>query len=324
MKTLLASALALLVCSPAQKLSFAPETGTEVEKAFSSTMILKMTEMSQTVTMDGEELEDDGDEDALEMTMVVNSAIAFTDRYDAIEDGKVIKLTRSFGGLKSTQLGSAPGEDGELEDFQEDGASFLMGSVVSFEWDAEEDEYKIRFAKDEDEMDEELLEGLQVEADFTFLLPEEEVDVDETWTIPASVLDSIWRPGGDLKIVMQSETEDENDDFEIQFAENLKGELECTLVSVEEGKATISFEGEVSTTVEEEFEEEGMSGSQSFEFEYELKGKLIWSVEKNRAVSMKMEGPLSMTIESEQEFDAFSVTGTQVFEGTIKDEVTFK
>ncbi len=330
MKVLLSAALTLVLCNPTQELKFAPEAELELTKTYASMVELTLEEDEVTILIDGEEQDASRGDEIAEVTIQSETSVVFTDRYETVEDGKAQKLKRTFGELTSLTERTGPGQDGERDSLEREGTSELSESVVSFEWDEEEGKYKTKFLTEdgeESDKDEILLEGLVVDADYTALLPEEEVEVEGTWILPGSVFDFILNPSGELNI--EDEDSESDGEYSRKFTENLDGELEFTLVSVEKGLATITFEGEVTTEVETEGElpedaPEGTELTHSMSFVYEVEGKLVWNVNAHHAVSMKAEGDLEMTVEFEQTSDEFEVTGTQIFRGKFKEEATFE
>ncbi|HPF15349.1 MAG TPA: hypothetical protein PLJ12_13885, partial [Planctomycetota bacterium] len=290
---LLGSLACLSLASP--ELRFAPEEGSEVTKTFTSGLDLTLDSMEVLVTVHGEE--HPLDEAMPEMTIQSSSTYVFRDAYQACADGRPTKLKRHFETLES-QVKRHAELDGKVEDSENEKASDLLGATVQFTWDDSEEGYKLAFADqaEDEEYDEALLEGQRVEADYTGLLPKEEVELKDTWEIDAEAFYWITSPGGDLHLLAEDEDADESDDFDEQFHENLDGTIECTLDGIEDGIATVLLTGTFTTKVHMDIEppEDAPEEAEEVEtfrdmgFEYELEGKLLWDLKAHRAQSLEV------------------------------------
>ena len=329
MKVLLCAGLLTAFSLTAPTLEFAPEAGSKVTKTFENGGLLELQSVEVTLVFDGEEHEMTGEEEG---SIEISMSTVFTDEYGPLEEGRLTSLTRSFGEMTDRNVRSFLDEEGDEIEEEEEGESYLSGTAVAFEWDSEQEEYRLKFADDE-ERDEDtaaaMLKGLKIEADFTFLLPDEPVEVGDTWELPASAFDHIGNPGGDLKIWVDGEEDEDQDDFDEEFRENLEGALECTWSEVEEGQATILISGTISTRIDNEIETpegapDDLELSNRIEFEFEVEGKLVWDLEKNRASQFSLEGPLTMTSTLEQSGGDAQVTRVEVYEGTFYDRAKFE
>ncbi len=331
MKLLLPATLLATLCWSETSLHFAPEAETTVKKTFENGGLLELSSAEMTFTLEGEEHE--VDVDGADGMIEVSLSATFTDTYGATKDGRLQSLQRSFGTLEDSNKRSFTDPQGESTEIEEEGESALAGSTVQFTWQPDEESYKIEFAGEE-ELDEDLLVGLLVEADYAFLLPDPELGIEEggTWELPALAFDQISNPGGDLKIWVDGVADEDQDEFDEKFRESLSGALECEWTKTEDGLATIKISGEISAEVVNEFElpedvedvPDDLEITNTIEFEFEVEGKLVWDLNKNRAQSFQIEGPLTMTNTFEQMGGGTEVRRIEVYEGTFYDRATFE
>lgn len=332
MKLLLSATAVALLFAAEPALRLAPEAETTVKKTFENGGSLEIVSANMTFTIEDEEHEVEVEDP--EGSIEVSQSMTFTDTYGEREGGRFVSLTRTFGKLEDSNMQSFADEDGEVAENTEEGESALTGATVAFTWDPDKEDYKLEFVEDEDDRDESLLEGLLIEADYSFLLPDPELEVQEgdTWEVPALVFDTISSPGGDLKIWADGERDEEQDDFDERFREGLSGSLECEWSEVEEGKAVILLTGEVTTEIVNDVDASEMGDeapedlelTNTIQFEFTVKGKLLWDLEKHRAHSFSMEGDLTMTNIFEQSGGEMSLYREEVYEGTYYDRSSFE
>ncbi len=321
-------AFALALLAPALLFSDTPsvavDAGTKVTKTYENVLKLEL----QSISIEfGDEEQEVPDDQLPEVTIEDNEMVVFTDEYLAVEGGRGTKVARTYDTLEdsSTQTVSMP--DGEGGEDVTEGESELAGATVVFSWDADEEGYAAAFGEDE-EGDEDLLEDLEGDADFLFMFPGEELEVGDSWEVGAEVFTLITSPSGDLKIDSEDES-DEDNQFGEQFEDNLSGDFEVTLESIEDGVAKVVFEGVVDTEIELEREApegapEGLVLQQGFEFSFDVSGTLLWNMESGIAVSMEMEADVEMNTSNTQTMGDQSVKQVQYFEGEYTATATFE
>ena len=321
-------AFALALLAPSLLFSDTPsvavDAGTKVTKTYEN--VLKVELQSISIQF-GDEEQEVPDEQLPEIVIEDNELIVFTDEYLVVDGGRGTKIARSFDTLEdsSTQAVSMP--DGEGGEDVTEGESELAGATVVFSWDGDEDNYTAAFGEDEDG-DEDLLEGLVGDADFLFMFPGEEVEVGDSWEVGAEVFTLMTSPSGDLKIDSEDQSE-KDDEFGEQFEDNLSGDLEVTLVSIEDDVAKVTFEGVVDTEIALERETpegapEGLELEQGFEFSFDVSGTLLWNMESGIAISMEMEADVEMNNSNTQTMGEQSIKQVQYFEGEYTATATFE
>ncbi len=321
-------AFALALLAPSLLLSDTPsvavDAGTKVTKTFENATKLEL----QSISMEfGDEEQEVPDEQLPEVVLEDSELIVFTDEYLAVDGGRGTRVARTFDTLEdsSTQTVSMP--DGEGGEEVAEGESELTGTTIVFSWDEDEEAYTSAFGEDE-EADEDLLEGLEGDADFLFMFPGGEVEIGDSWEVEAAVFTLISSPSGDLKIDSEDEADDD-DEFGEQFEDNLSGEFDVTLESIEDGVAKVVFEGVVDTEIELERETpedapEGLELQQSFEFSFDVSGTLLWNMEEGIAISMELEADVEMTTSNTQTMGEQSLKQVQYFEGEYTATATFE
>lgn len=323
MRTALLLGILAPIASAPESLQLGVEAGTKITKSFTSSLRLEL--QSMTAEVNGEEQEG---AETPDVTITDEEEIVFVDEYISVDGGKATELVRTYKTLSdvSSQVVIMP--DGQEQSSESDGESGLDGVAVRFKWSEDDEEFEVAFADEDEEADDELLEDLDADADFSFLLPEDEVDVGDTWEIDIQAFHFISNPSGDLKIDSDDEDEEDGDDFSLQFRENLSGDLEGKLVSIKDGVATISITGDASTTVETdstpESAPEGASVVQAFEFTFECKGELTWDMKKGHALNLEFGGGAGLEIVNTQSMgEDFELVLTQSFEGDYESNADF-
>ena len=333
MKSLLLAPLCgapLLFTAPAVELAFTPNEGDALTTTAERVLQLELAGTETTVTVDGEEQETSESPD-LEMTLRETELLVFTDEYTEVGGDQVVELFRTFDEIGTTSYQSLTDPEGEEFELETPGVSALESTTVWFRWDEDDEEYSARFDEEIEDPDEELLEDLEAVADFSWFLPEDEVEEGDGWEIDIEAFRQLSSLSGDLKVVQEDDAPD--DDFGDQFDENLEGELEGELTGFREENdrrlAVIRIEGEFTTRVEQEgeleFEDAEGSSFDRYEFAFELKGDLLWDVGAGCAYRFHFAGDVEMNVVSGQEISAegteIVLESTQEFEGTIEYEI---
>jgi len=239
-----ALALPLLVAFGArgEKLAFAPEDGTSLDKELSMEVSLYVEDLSMIV--DGQDMGGMmmGE---LDEALSFNVLIGVTDEFVKSANGKPLELLRTYN-----ELSAEGGTESERE--SADGFDELEDSTVSFKWNEEEGEYVKSFHESEGE--EELLENLEVDMELLALLPDGEVSEGDTWEMDGSKALSLFAPGGfpsgggegddEVMEIISQELESQFDEAFEDFS------IECTYKGMQEdgensyGEIAFEFEGE--------------------------------------------------------------------------------
>ena len=151
--------------------------GTSLSRSLQMTMTLNMD--GGTISMMGEEQELPPEDEPLE----IDAAIDVVDEFTKMDGGVIGALARTY----ETLAIEAEGDDGGVSDMD------LEGKTVHFVRD--EDGGYTKSLGDDHEADD-ALAGLDVDMDFTALLPEGEVEAGATWSVSSGKLRSIFLPGG--------------------------------------------------------------------------------------------------------------------------------
>ena len=295
------------------------EADTTVTKTFTNVLSMEVVDLE--VSIDGED-QDIPEDQQPKISISDEEEVVFEDKYVAVADGKPTEILRTFTTLidNSSETVAVPGSD-EFEK-SEEGESELEGETVRFLWDAEAEEYEVSFAEDDDQ-DASLLEELEADADFLFLLSDEEMEVGASWEVDALAFDRISSPSGNLKSISPDSDEELDDAFSESFRDNLEGTFEGTYKSLEEGVATIVYEGEVTTAFEIESTGEG-APPQTFELTFTFTGTLLWNVEKGVASEFQFDGDVEMRVGVEITRGERELVQVQVFEGEFESTAEFE
>lgn len=325
---LLIGLLAPLAAAP-DTLDVRVESGTKISKAFTSSLTLELSDFSLEVNGEAQ----DGAEGP-EVTIEDNEEIVFVDEYVKVDGGRAVEIVRTFETLEDVSGQTVVGPDGEEMAEITEGESELEGVSVRFAYDGDDEEWITSFADEDEELDETLLEDLDHDGDYAYLLPpaEEvgEIEVGDSWDLEPIVFDRISSPSGDLKIDGDDENDETNEDFQNQFRENIGGSLEAKLEKIEDGLAYVSLEGDIETTInmDEELPEgapENAEISQELQFYFECEGELVWDLERGVAVSLEFGGSAALTIINNQSVgEEFELVVTQEFEGTFESSASFE
>lgn len=319
MRLALYSCLALPLLVAPEFTGVSAEAGTKVTKTFVNVLNMELVDVEVTVNGEEQELPDEAKP---EVTLTDEEEVIFEDEYVKVADGQAAELLRTFTTLVDNSIQSVVGPDGETMEQVEEGESDLAGETVRFKWDEDAEAYDASFAED-DGQEASLLDGLEADADFLYLLSDEAMEVGSSWEVDPIAFDRISSPSGDLKIIAPESDEDLDETFSESFRDGLDGTFEGTYESLEDGIATIVFEGEITTSFDVEGGEEAM-GSQTFDFTFEISGKLLWDMEAGVASEFQFGGEVEMQITAEQTFGEAEVVQSQFFEGEFESTAKFE
>ena len=335
MKTTLAAPTAVLVCAGAalaalvgRSVQFAPEEGTELVETYDQQWLLELSEQTLSIVINDEEVPHDAPEAEIEIE--THDVLTFRSEYLEVDEGTPRELRRTLEAVSATSRESATGPDGETAEDEREGETELEGVAILFRWDEDEEAFVASF-EEEDAADEDLLERVTGADVLSAFLPEDgDVEAGDTWDVDVLAFQSISNPGGDWGVVKEGDDEDK-DAFEEEFYENLDGSIAAEHQGArdEDGREVqvIALELELETSVERSDElDEGAVSTETFTFEFDVAGELLWDSEHHHAVSLSLTGDLSLTLsrvqEAESDQGTFEIDMTQFLEGDYNYEAT--
>ncbi len=313
---LLTLGLAITLCgagaslrTDAVTLEFAPADGSEISLVFERVFTLHLDQTEIEVELDGESVGDQ-ESPAVGYDMSESESIAFTDRFEVTE-GRVVGIRRAFETIGTLYIETVTDPAGEKYVDENEGQSELEGSVVLFRWDEDDEVYGASFGEESEDLDTDLLEGIDAEANLAGFLPDGAVEVGDSWDVNVAAFVSMINLSGSLKVLQEDEEESADDsDYGKQFDDNLTGEIEATLAEIrEEGGvrlAVIKIASELSTTIttSTEVDEGDATGTEEDEqtFEFELAGELVWDMAAGHLSTLALEGDLTLEMHSEKAY----------------------
>lgn len=292
------------------------EAGTSVTKTFSNRLSLELVDVA--IRLDGEDQELPAGSKPT-VRILDEEEVVFVDRYVAVADGRGTEIVRTFETLEDTSSQTIVPPGGEEVVMEEVGESGLLGASVKFTWD--DDGYGAEFAGDEE--DEDLLEGLEGDGDYLYLLSDEPMELGSSWELEPLILDRLSSPSGDLKIHGEDADLAATAAFASGFRDNLDGEVSARVEAMDGETCTIALRGVV-TTVFEVSATDDEDAMQTMDFEFEVAGKLIWDLERGVAKELQVEGDVTMEVSVVREFGEAELEQVQTFEGTFESSATFE
>jgi len=318
---------------------FEPEEGSSLSRTFGTEMDLQLD--SFTMQVNGEDMT--GMMGEFEFTLRNEQEVGVSDTFAGLGDGRPTKLERTFDSLEGSTVISVVTMMGQ-EDQSMSSESELEGKTVLFEWDDDEEEYKVTW--EDGEEDEDVLGGLTEDMDLRALLPNEEVSKGDSWTIELSELASLATPGGNLRLVPEDMDDSGGMDADMldgmreqfgdQFAELFEGECTCTFKEVREvgGEeiAEITVEVEIASAanvadmlmefINEMSSEFGGDApevdieSADINLDFTGEGALLWNLEGGHASSFDISGEAILGIDMAVVVEA--PDGSQTIEVSIE------
>jgi hypothetical protein len=309
---------------PGDRVAYQPAEGSTLAKTFTWNWELELEDLS--VIVDGTEIDPSMMGGEFMMSMVYDSEIKLLDTFGAMADGRLAKLERRFETLGSDMSFSVEA-GGESDDQEMPGSSELEGEAVVFTWNADEQDYDVAWAEGSSG-DDELLEGLEEEADLRWMLPAGEVSVGEGWEVDTAALRHLIMPGGDMRILPEGEEMDEDmmrmmenlgAEAEELYAKIMAGRMTATLTAIrEEGDsrlAEIALDVEIessndfasmaqeiiTTAIEESGEDIPVEFSVEMadvELQYDAQGTLLWDLGTGVVRALDLSGDFSIAIDA--------------------------
>ncbi len=305
-----------------QEIVYSPEEGTVLRRTFEARAELAIA--SHDLLVDGEV--DREDESLPDAGMKFVERIVVRDEIGPVEDGRPTRLERTFEELSQENVE----HDGDQE-VESSHVSDLEGTTVRFVWDAEEEDYAVEAADDE-EIESALLELLEEDMDLRLILPEGEVEKGDEWEVPVEAyLYWMW-PGGHLAFHAEGEEQDATDFYE-QVVENLEGTGRARFLEVrtddERELAVLRVEFEITTYFEREPQEDGPPITQKSVIERQIEGEVLWDLAGGHPVSAELQADVKRIDSSSgtgrtEDGEEIEVEERYTHEGTYEYTATFE
>ncbi len=259
--SLIPSLLCSLSEDPAR---FHPQQSQTLRKRFRTEVTLELDSLE--IRMGGEPVP----EEMPEVSIRTERQRVLEDEYEAVADGRVLRLLRTLPELAGTSAVTID-RDGAHDEHEVAHKSALVDAVVLFAWDEERGAYERSF--EEGGGDSAYLDGLELDADFLAFLPSEPVAKGDTWSVDARALEGAFAPGGDLCILPAELSGDPVASLELPVV------VGGTLTSL--GEADEAFEGTLEATYAGSEELEGVRvGRIAFEVDARASGDLTERLEQ--------------------------------------------
>ncbi len=277
----------------------APETGSSRTVAFELELTLEGGELE--VTMDGNEVPSMY-LPKLNLDMTDRQVVGITETFD---EGAWLRrydeLTWVNDGTMSMDM------NGQTQEFpwSSEGETAFADRTVRF---ALEDGELARAFADEQGGETSLLDGLRADLGLAELLPEDPVEVGDTWTVDGAELEILFNPGGELHWELPAEMA-EHMLPEIESREH-SGELELTLVKLgEDGEhAHCSVTGTLVrvTTQPGDLSEVPVTDGDATDTvteTWEVEGDLVWNLAAGQVASLELDGSFAQMTLTERDPD---------------------
>lgn len=314
-------------------LTFKPTEGLSLTKTFTQNLTMTLDDL--VVAINDEEMEVD---EIPELTIESHELIVLVDDYGAVEDGRPLRVSRMFETLERRRLETNSEGEEEAEETSE-----LESLEVVFAWDADDEEYVASFGDDVEDGDEDLLEGLWCDVDFSGFLPDGEVEEGDTWEVDYEDWLRLIEPSGKLTF-LDEDGDPTEDDLDRMLRENTEAEITCEFKGVrdEDGEEVavieITFETESEATEEEDvrdviFEADvpisSAIQSRTVELEVEGEGEFLWLIREGRFLSFEGMSTAEISMESSltiepDDGEVFTQSQTLYFLGENEVSVTFE
>lgn len=301
-----ALALPLLAAPPVTELTFVPEEGRTVALLYRESASAEVVDEAWVPIHDGVRSEVDGGSSDGGATWAFEIEGVLVDVYDAVEDGRVTALTRSFEEFEGASVTTIELDDG-VEELETALAMPLQDRTLTFAWDGDAEEYDVAFDEegDDDEVDEILLGGMRIDAFGAWFLPPDGGAVEEgdSWDAGVDAWNDCLEFGGNFWIDVEENgpPDAEQAEYETDLARQMRdtsdGEVVCTFEGMDEVDgvevAVISIAVEISCGSEGErtdsFDDEEVTTVETIDMEYEGEGTCLWLVDEHRPLSITFE-----------------------------------
>ena len=253
-----------------------------------------------------------------------------SDELVAVGSGRPEKLARTFDELHQQHTVSGTGPDGELMEQTQKLTCDLEGKRVVFTWNADDERFDVQAAADQ-ELDAELLDGLDEDMDLRAFLPDKPVAKGDSWDVEPAAFHAVLWPGGRLPFHDADKDEPDEIEHELNAAlyASLDGDAKVTYAGQREEdgvkvfvlhvKADLSRTGEYVPSSEYTSEHGGAPGAKvKLKFTTQAEGDLLWSVEHGHMISLTLEGQAALTQGISYEWKGQSVEQVRKFSGKAR------
>lgn len=272
---------------------FSPKEGTVVTRTFE----LKGTRELAKLTMRAGEKSQDIDGASMHIDM--SWKYVTKDELEKCSKDSIQKLSRTYETLEKSRSETKKDQAGEDHKTDTSETCDLAGKTVLFAWDADKKEYTKKF---DGEGDAELLENLELDMDYTALLPAADAEAGAKWEVDfADAKLALLRPGGDMpfhsgKEPLPVEKKMRSADWD---AKKGKVSLELGKTTEEDGHklATIKFHGDITSDADAERDGEDKGPAKlRVEDNEKFEGELVWDLSAGRASSIEWNSKGAMTL----------------------------
>jgi len=306
--------LALVLTAAPDELRFAPDEGAAVTRTFREVTELDVERGVIDMAGEEEQLPDD-----FGLAVRTERVVVLSDEYVAVSGGRPTRLKRTFDRIDlALTVEESHSDEDDPQATDATGASELEDLTAVFTWDDGEGQYGVAF--EDDDGDEDLLAGLEEDADLRGFLPAGEVSEGDEWEVPLEALARVLRPGGDLLIELDLD-DVEGEEASVVFcsfwnaaatAEELEGEVDARYAGLveEDGRELARIELAVKLRATREVlelargileaagvdsEEVGMLDSMEVTYELDGEGVLRWDRDAGRVAALRLEGDVVLT-----------------------------
>lgn len=278
----------------------------------------------------------------------VELALAVTDEFANVADGRVLRLKRTFDEVQSTATVDLSDAGQEIS-LRIPSKSPLAKRTVSFDRKKAEDAFTASLDAEKSALSE-VLDGLAEDLDLRALLPKEAVKVGESWEPPATALAHVLEPGGALAIEPDTSVLEKMPPANVLVpyqamlvtlvgpcdnAEKIEGDVECTWkeTNKKDGHelARIEFEIDVTTKADHTKEivrrleaaglpTDGAPPSSRSEGKLRGKGHFTWDLTAGRATDLEASLDWRVTMVARWKADAGEVGIDVALAGTTELE----
>lgn len=177
------------------------------------------------------------------------------------------------------------------------GTSHLEGTQVLFTWDANASDYQAQVTSGGTDTDLDRLDDLALDLDLDALRPHAQAGTGFRWTLPASALAGVIRPGGDLQFKYGQRRAPEGCFVALWTSQGpataaLEGALEATVKGRQERDGLLLVEVELKATVRSSC----VDGDISMKLQLEFTGDLLWDSRADRAYALDAECTVELAL----------------------------
>ena len=305
-RALLLAALTLPVVGSVEQPRFAAREGSTVRKAFEQHLKAE----SVAVRIYDAAIDEFVDvTPTIGMTIDMSGRIDVTDEYLAIADGRPERLRRTFDRIdaredQEARYATGAGRPENGQNHRKIQASELEGRSVLLTLGSGSNAYDAAFAGEGG--DEALLDGLNEDMDYRFLLPPGKIAVGEEWSVDPKLCGAIVAPGGDLKLKEKGAASDPGWSIGREIRKNLEGKAKAVWKGVreEDGRrvGVVGVDLDLRSAGESRAKDP-KAGTIRFRMDLALAGELLWDLEAGRFAAFQVGGKLAYFMSNRKTHD---------------------